>query len=62
VSNIRTITGGKPVSDRAAELAEAVKALCYEQCEGMSLAAVIGALEIAKLELIETNKLAEGNR
>ena len=56
MSNIRTITGGKPVSDRAAELAEAVKALCYEQCEGMSLAAVIGALEIAKLELIEGNR------
>lgn len=39
--------------DRSAELVEAIKEAVYETAQGMSVAAVIGCLEIAKLEIIQ---------
>lgn len=38
--------------DRTAELCEAIKNVCYEVGEGMPLAAVIGCLDIAKMEIV----------
>jgi len=49
---LRTIKGGAPTPERAGELAAAIKALCYELGDGLSLAAVIGCLEITKLEIL----------
>lgn len=49
---LRTIKGGAPTTERAGELAAAIKALCYELGDGLSLAAVIGCLEITKLEIL----------
>jgi hypothetical protein len=50
--DIRIIEGGKPSHEAAGELAERVKALVYEYADRMALATAIGALEIAKLELL----------
>lgn len=50
------ITGGKSTPDRAGELAEAVKDLIYDRGEGLSLAAIIGCLEIVKAELLAAAK------
>ena len=49
---LRTITGGAPTPERAAELAAAIKAVCYDVGNGLSMAAVIGCLEIVKLEIL----------
>lgn len=49
---LRTIEGsGKRAHDTAGELAERIKELVYEY-EGVPLATAIGALEIAKWELL----------
>ena len=55
LSNIRVVIGGTPLTDRAAVLADEIKALCYARCEGMSLAAVVGVLEIVKMEIVRDN-------
>ena len=49
---LRTIIGGAPTPERAGELAAEIKAVCYEIGKGLSLAAVIGCLEIVKLEIL----------
>ena len=46
------IVGGQSAPDRAGELVEAIKDLVYDQADGLSLALVIGCLEIAKSELL----------
>ena len=50
--SVKVITGSGTTPERAGELAAAIKALCYDMGDGLSLAAVIGALEIAKLEIL----------
>ena len=50
--NLTRIEGGGAITDRAGALADKIKALCYQDAEGMSLAAVIGCLEIVKLEIL----------
>lgn len=52
MTKLRKIICGAPTQDRAGELALAIKALCYEKADGLSLAAVIGVLEIVKIELL----------
>ena len=49
---LRTIKGGAPTPERAGELAAAIKALCYDVGDGLSVAAVIGCLEIVKMEIL----------
>ena len=57
MSDAPTVHFGKgSTQDRAAELCEAIKALCYKMGDGMSLAAVIGVLEIAKLEIMKASE------
>ena len=51
--SVKVITGSGTTPERAGELAAAIKALCYDMGDGLSLAAVIGALEIAKLEILQ---------
>ena len=46
----------KTHTDRAEELCEAIKAAIYDNAEGMSLAAVIGCIEVAKLEIMEDQR------
>ena len=53
MTDIRIIEGGKPSHEAAGELAERVKALVYEYADRMALATAIGALEIAKLEIVQ---------
>lgn len=48
---IETFNGSGRVQDQAGELAERVKALAYEY-KGISMAAVVGAIEIAKMEIL----------
>ena len=50
---MKKIEGGKRDTDRADDLCRAIKAAIYDNAEGMSLAAVIGCLEIAKFEIME---------
>lgn len=56
MSVVRIVAGGGATEDRAGELAEAIKAICYERYAGMSLAAIIGAIEIAKTELMRDHQ------
>lgn len=49
---ISVIEGKGREYDRSAELVEAIMEAVYEKAQGMSVAAVVGCLEIAKLEII----------
>jgi hypothetical protein len=52
-----TPVDGKGTSlDRSLELCEAIKAVCYELGEGAPVAVVIGALEIAKYDLLKDHE------
>ncbi len=42
--------------DRSVQITEAIKRACYENGEGMSLAFVLGCIEIAKVEIMEDQK------
>lgn len=49
---ISVIEGKGREYDRSAELVEAIMEAVYEKAMGMSVAAVIGSIELAKLEII----------
>jgi hypothetical protein len=49
---MQVIEGKGREYDRSAELVEAIMAAVYEKAQGMSVAAFVGCLEIAKLEII----------
>ena len=51
--NITTIKGSGNSLDRAEEVINAIKDAVYETADGMSLAAVIGCIEIAKVEILK---------
>lgn len=51
--DLRVIQGGGPAYEAAGELADRVKDLVYEYADRLALATAIGALEIAKLELLK---------
>ena len=42
--------------DRATDLTQAIKTLIYDEAEGLSMALVIGCIEIAKAEILEEAK------
>jgi len=48
--------GGQSVQAAAGELAERIKALVYEYSGRLPAAAAIGALEIAKLEILNEQR------
>jgi len=50
---LSVITGAGPTEDRADAGCEAIKGVIYEHGAGLSLAAVIGGLEIAKSEILQ---------
>ena len=52
MSNLVQIATGKPSVDAATELVEALKAVVYDKGEGLSVALVIGAIEIAKMDIL----------
>jgi len=52
MTSLRTIKAGAPTPERAAELAEAIKAICYDVGDGLSIATVIGCFEIVKIEIL----------
>jgi hypothetical protein len=56
MSVLKLVEGAGPTEDRAEEMAEAIRAIIYERGEGMSLAAVIGVLEIVKVEILEEHR------
>jgi len=56
MSVLKLVEGAGPTEDRAEEMAEAIRSLIYERGEGMSLAAVIGVLEIVKVEILEEHR------
>ena len=55
---IKLAATGTPVQDFAGDLAVKIKALVYGECQAhhVSLALVIGVLEIVKLEIIQDQK------
>ena len=52
MSNLRPIKGDRLTQERAGKLAASIRALCFAEAEGMSIAAVVGVLEIVKFELM----------
>lgn len=51
---IRVLLGdGKTAHERAGQLCEEIKAAVYRHADYLTLAAAIGALEIAKLEILQ---------
>lgn len=48
--------GGQSIQAASGELAERIKALVYEYAGRLPAAAAIGALEIAKLEIMEDQR------
>ena len=54
--NITAIKGSGNSLDRAEEVINAIKDAVYETADGMSFAAVIGCIEIAKLEILKGKK------
>ena len=54
--NITAIKGSGNSLDRAEEVINAIKDAVYETADGMSFAAVIGCIEIAKLEILRGTK------
>ena len=53
---LSVIQGAGATVDRAAALCEAIQEAVYEHGAGLSLAAVIGALEIAKMEVLRDHE------
>lgn len=53
MTNVHTLKGPGSTQDRAGEMAAAIRDLIYERGVGMSLAAIIGVLEIVKHELLQ---------
>ena len=51
ISPFRKIEGGGSTVDRTADLAAALREVIEDRQAGMTLAAVIGCLEVVKLEL-----------
>lgn len=51
VVSFREIEGGGSTVDRTAELAAALREVIEDHQAGMTLAAVVGCLEVVKLEL-----------
>jgi hypothetical protein len=51
---LRVIEGKGRTEDRSAELFEAIMDLIETTCEDMSVATVIGTLELAKLAVLES--------
>lgn len=49
---MQVIEGSGREYDRSAELVEAIMEAVYAKAQGMSIAAVVGCLELAKLEII----------
>ena len=56
VVNLTAVSGPGNDLDRSKQLTEAIKRACYENGHGMSLAFVLGGLEIAKVEIMEEQK------
>lgn len=52
---LRQFTGGKPTKDKIEGAVDAIYDALWEHLAGEPLATVIGALEIAKLEIIRGN-------
>ena len=52
MTHLRTIQGQGATQDRAGALAQSIKDLCYKDGLGMSVAAIVGCLEIVKLEIL----------
>jgi hypothetical protein len=53
VVKLEPVTGAGTPVDRSAELCRAIKETCYRVGLGMPTAAVVGCLEIAKIEIIQ---------
>lgn len=55
---IKLASTGTPAQDFAGDLAAKVKAMIYGECQAraVSLALVIGVLEIVKLEIVDDQK------
>ena len=51
-ANLVELKTGKPAIEVSQALVEAIKDACYEHGEGFSVALIIGALEIAKWDLL----------
>lgn len=52
VHKLTIVEGKGTIPDRSEELCQAIKDAVYEIGDGMPIAAVIGCLEIAKLEIM----------
>lgn len=52
MTGLRVISGPGPVTDQAAALVDAITALCQERAGNLSLAAVIGALQIVQFSMM----------
>lgn len=50
-TNLTVFSGGQPAHEAAGDLAESIKELIHSYADRLALAAVISALEIAKLEI-----------
>lgn len=50
---VQFIGGGQPAHEAAGELAERIKELVFEYADRMPVATAIGALEVAKIEILQ---------
>ena len=56
VTEFRKIEGAGTGVDRATEICEAVKEVCYRLGEGAPVSLIIGALEIAKYDILKDHE------
>ena len=56
VIELHTIEGGKRPLDASVDLVEAIKDAIYEHGVGLPLTTILGALEIAKLEILRDSE------
>jgi hypothetical protein len=56
VTEFRKIEGKGTGVDRAAEICEAIKETCYRLGDGAPVSLIIGALEIAKYDILKDHE------